>query len=129
MTDQEYQWLSALWNENADSVPPQAFERLERRGWIETFIDGTFCELTQRRLDALESEERARNQINQQKAENTARQKEDQARAAEQRRKDARHDYSVAILSGLIGSVATLVAEHFSAICRFIKQLLKLRRI
>ena len=102
-------WLTSLLDGNAEGVPAQALERLELRGWIKTFINGSFCELTQRG-----------------KAENAARQKEEQARAAEQRRKDARHDYCVAILSGLIGSVATLVAEHFSAICRFIKQLLKL---
>ena len=126
MTDQEYMWLTGLLDGNAEGVPAQALERLESRGWIKTFINGSFCDLTQRGKAALESEKRARNQLRQQKAENAARQKEEQARAAEQRRKDARHDYCVAILSGLIGSVATLVAEHFSAICRFIKQLLKL---
>ena len=125
MTDQEYRWMSALQNEDADRVPLHALERLEQRGWVKTFNDGTFCELTLRGLDALESEKHTKNQIAQQKADNEARQIEEQARSAKQRRKDARHDYCVGILSSIAGGVATLVVEHFSAIKDFIEQLFK----
>lgn len=125
MTDREYQWLSALRNEDADGIPSRALERLENHGWIKTFISGEFCEITQRGLDALDLEERTRNQISQQKAENAARQQEEQARSAKQRREDSRHDYCVAILSGVTGSIATLIIEHFSTIIDFIEQLFK----
>ena len=126
MTDQEYLWLSALLEEKVDDVPPQALERLERRGWIKKiYLDSDFCELTQRGLDALESEENTRNQISQQKAENDAQKAENQARAAKQRRKDARHDYRVSIISGIICIILTFIVEHFSAIRNFIEQLFK----
>ena len=125
MTDQEYLWLSALFEEQVDDVPPEALERLEKRGWINNFLDGGFYKMTPRGLDALESEENTRNQISQQKAENDAQKAENQARAAKQRRKDSRHDYFVGIISGIAGSIVTLVIEHFSVIRNFIEQLFK----
>lgn len=125
MTDQEYLWLSALLDGHTEDVPSQALDRLELRGWVKTYIGGGFCELTQRGLDALESNEHARNQITQQKAENEAGKKEDQARTAKQRRKNMRHDYFVGILSGIAGSVVPIIVEHFSAIRNFVEQLFK----
>ena len=116
MTDQEYLWLSALLAENTDNVSAQALEGLEHRGWIKTYINGDFCELTQHGLNALELEEQTRNQVAQQKTNDTARQSEEQSRSVEQCRKNHRHDYAVVIVGAIAAGVVTAITalvKHF----------------
>ena len=59
MTEQEFQYLSALMNGRTDELTIQEIQRLEKRGWITTYI---FNEFTQSGLRAFELEENARNQ-------------------------------------------------------------------
>ena len=121
MTDQEYHWLSVLSQDINAQIPEGILAKFKSLKLVKTFWDGAVSEITDRGLNALLSEQ----QIREQNANDAAQKEEDQARAAKQRRKDSRHDYFVGIISGIAGSIVTLVIEHFSMIRNFIEQLFK----
>ena len=121
MTDREYHWLSELSQDINIQIPKDVLAKFKSLKLVKTFWDGSVSELTDRGLTMLLSEQ----QIREHNAKDTAQKEEDQARAAKQRRKDSRHDYFVGIISGIAGSIVTLVIEHFSVIRNFIEQLFK----
>lgn len=56
-------------------------------------------------------------------AKRDAEKKEDIARAAEEKRKDRKHDYLVTIFGFFLGVLSTLIAEYFNEIVACIKNL------
>lgn len=126
MNDQDYQWLLLLERDNDTPAPQAVLDRLERQKLIQTSIDEMHCTgLTEEGRRILRSEERAREQQRQQRAEQKAQKAEDETRSMLQRRKDAKHDYIVAIVGAIAGVLGTLVVQYFSVIIEFFRRIMK----
>lgn len=59
-----------------------------------------------------------------QDAQNRAEQEKAISQASKEKRKDRRHDYLVAIISSIVGSLLTLFLEHFDDIVALVVQLI-----
>lgn len=139
LSDKSYKALRLL-KEAGDSVPetqlPFSFSRVEllvRDGLVDertllppdkerAYSRGLSCyAISAAGEDALTMYE----QLREKKSERKAQEEDDRFQSAINRKKERHHDFLVAIVGAITGSLCTLLAEHFDSILSFVKSLIK----
>ena len=65
----------------------------------------------------------SQNEQRRQASENAAKEKQQHAERMKEKKQDRRHDYLIAAFSAIVGSLLTLLVEHFDKLVMFLKKL------